>query len=73
MRATSTCRASVTLAGLLSALALLPRRTLPWWAAAASALFTTAVPAFAGMLLPIPAALAVAARGFVAYAGRRRA
>ncbi|MFE0043313.1 APC family permease [Streptomyces albireticuli] len=73
MRATSACLASVTLAGLLSALALLPRRTLLWWSAAASALLTTAVLAFAGTLLLIPAALAVAARGFVAYAGRRRA
>ncbi|ARZ70876.1 amino acid permease [Streptomyces sp. HU2014] len=73
MRATSACLASVTLAGLLSALALLPRRTLLWWAAGASALLTTVVLAFAGVLLLIPAGLAVAAWGFVAYAGRRRA
>ncbi|MET7904410.1 hypothetical protein ABZS86_24290 [Streptomyces sp. NPDC005355] len=37
MRATSTCLAAVTLAGLPAALALLPRRTPLWWAAIGSA------------------------------------
>lgn len=72
MRATSACLASVTLAGLLSALALLPRRTPLWCAAVVSALLTAVVLAFAGALLLIPAALAAAAWGFVAYRGRRR-
>ncbi|PNE29996.1 amino acid permease [Streptomyces eurocidicus] len=71
MRATSACLASVTLAGLLSALALLPRRTPLWCAAVVSTLLTAAVLAFTGALLLIPAGLAVAAWGFMTYRGRR--
>ncbi|PSJ26948.1 amino acid permease, partial [Streptosporangium nondiastaticum] len=71
MRATSTCLASVTLAGLLSALALLPRRTWLWPAAVASALLTAGVLAFSGVLLLIPVVLAGLSWGFTTLSGRR--
>ncbi|MEH6379041.1 amino acid permease [Streptomyces sp. KLMMK] len=64
MRATSTCLASVTLAGLLSALALLPRRTWLRYAAVASSLLTAGVLAFSGVLLLIPVVLGAASLGF---------
>ncbi|MBT2387655.1 hypothetical protein J7E86_29640, partial [Streptomyces sp. ISL-11] len=72
MRATSCCLASVTLAGLLAALTLLPRRTLLWYAAVGSALLTAAVLAFSGWLLLLPLALGAASLGFGAYGRRRR-
>ncbi|MGG7574742.1 APC family permease [Streptomyces sirii] len=65
MRATATCLAAVTLAGLAAALVLLPRRTPLWCGAVASSLLTAAVLAFAGWLLVIPAVLACAAGGFL--------
>ncbi|MBI0300135.1 amino acid permease [Streptomyces sp. PRKS01-29] len=71
MRATSTCLAAVTLAGLLAALTLLPRRTPLWWAAVGSAAVTSAVLALSGPLLLIPPALAVAAFCFQAFQSRR--
>lgn len=66
MRATATCLAAVTLAGLAAALVLLPRRTPLWCGVLASALLTMAVLAFSGWLLVIPAVLACAAFGFLA-------
>ncbi|UKY49295.1 APC family permease [Streptomyces inhibens] len=65
MRATATCLAAVTLAGLAAALMLLPRRTPLWCGACASALLTVAVLAFSGRLLVIPVALACAAFCFL--------
>ncbi len=65
MRATATCLAAVTLAGLAAALVLLPRRTPLWYGVVASSLLTAAVLAFAGWLLVIPAVLACAACGFL--------
>ncbi|MFJ9616434.1 APC family permease [Streptomyces noursei] len=65
MRATATCLAAVTLAGLAAALVLLPRRTPLWCGGLASAVLTAGVLAFSGWLLLIPAALAVAAVGFL--------
>ncbi|MFC5148537.1 APC family permease [Streptomyces aureoversilis] len=72
MRATSTCLASVTLAGLLSALALLPRRTWLWYAAIASSVLTAGVLVFSGVLLVIPVVLAMLSWGFTTFAGRGR-
>ncbi|WP_413100431.1 APC family permease [Streptomyces sp. Inha503] len=66
MRATSTCLAAVTLAGLLAALTLLPRRTPLWWAAVGSVAATSTVLALSGPLLLIPPALAVVALCFQA-------
>ncbi len=66
MRATSTCLAAVTLAGLLAALTLLPRRTPLWWAAVGSVAVTSTVLALSGPLLLIPPALAVVALCFQA-------
>ncbi|MEV7382155.1 APC family permease [Streptomyces lydicus] len=65
MRATATCLAAVTLAGLAAALVLLPRRTPLWCGVCASALLTAAVLAFSGWLLVLPAVLACAAFGFL--------
>ncbi|AJC59364.1 APC family permease [Streptomyces sp. 769] len=65
MRATATCLAAVTLAGLAAALVLLPRRTPLWFGGLASAVLTAGVLAFSGWLLLIPVALAVAAVGFL--------
>ncbi|WP_310717609.1 APC family permease [Streptomyces lydicus] len=65
MRATATCLAAVTLAGLAAALVLLPRRTPLWCGVCASALLTAAVLAFSGWLLILPAVLACAAFGFL--------
>ncbi|MFE0190425.1 APC family permease [Streptomyces sp. NPDC058989] len=65
MRATATCLAAVTLAGLAAALVLLPRRTPLWCGVVASSLLTAAVLAFSGWLLVIPAVLACAACGFL--------
>ncbi|MEU9123045.1 APC family permease [Streptomyces sp. NPDC048506] len=65
MRATATCLAAVTLAGLAAALVLLPRRTPLWCGAVASTLLTATVLAFCGWLLVIPAVLACAAFGFL--------
>lgn len=65
MRATATCLAAVTLAGLAAALVLLPRRTPLWCGVVASSLLTAAVLAFSGWLLVIPAFLACAAFGFL--------
>ncbi|MGW1375850.1 APC family permease [Streptomyces sp. NPDC002446] len=65
MRATATCLAAVTLAGLAAALVLLPRRTPLWCGVAASSLLTAAVLAFSGWLLVIPACYACAAFGFL--------
>ncbi|WP_259670567.1 APC family permease [Streptomyces sp. ID38640] len=65
MRATATCLAAVTLAGLAAALVLLPRRTPLWCGGCVSALLTAAVLAFSGRLLLIPAGLACAAVGFL--------
>ncbi|MET8183009.1 amino acid permease [Streptomyces sp. NPDC005336] len=67
MRATSTCLAAVTLAGLLAALVLLPRRTPLWWAAIGSAAVTSGVLALSGPLLLIPLALAAVAYGFQTF------
>ncbi|MGW2599119.1 APC family permease [Streptomyces klenkii] len=72
MRATSTCLASVTLAGLLSALTLLPRRTWLWYAGIASSLITAGVLAFSGPLLLIPVVLAGLSWGFTTVVGRER-
>ncbi|WP_369356192.1 APC family permease [Streptomyces sp. cg2] len=65
MRATATCLAAVTLAGLAAALVLLPRRTPLWWGGLASALLTAGVLAFSGWLLLIPVVLAGASAGFL--------
>ncbi|WP_310727537.1 APC family permease [Streptomyces sp. N2A] len=65
MRATATCLAAVTLAGLAAALVLLPRRTPLWCGVAASAVLTAAVLVFSGRLLVIPLVLAGAALGFL--------
>ncbi|WP_229852741.1 APC family permease [Streptomyces albospinus] len=65
MRATATCLAAVTLAGLAAALVLLPRRTALWYGVLASSALTAGVLAFAGWLLLIPAALAVASCCFL--------
>ncbi|MFJ6751163.1 APC family permease [Streptomyces sp. NPDC091266] len=65
MRATATCLAAVTLAGLAAALLLLPRRTPLWWGGLASSVLTLAVLAFSGLLLLIPAALALASFCFL--------
>ena len=74
MRATATCLAAVTLAGLAAALLLLPRRTPLWWGGLASSVLTLAVLAFSGLLLLIPAALALASFCFLTLrrAGLRR-
>ncbi|MGP3928243.1 APC family permease [Streptomyces sp. 8N616] len=66
MRATSVCLAAVTLAGLLAALVLLPRRTALWWSVTAAGALTAAVLAFCGALLLLPLALGAAACGFLA-------
>lgn len=74
MRATATCLAAVTLAGLIAGLILLPRRTALWWGGVASCLLTTAVLAFSGVLLLIPLALAAASFAFLTlrrYGSRR--
>ncbi|OMI37330.1 amino acid permease, partial [Streptomyces sparsogenes DSM 40356] len=73
MRATSTCLAAVTLAGVLAALVLLPRRTPLWWAAVGSAAVIATVLAFSGPLLLIPLGLAAAAYCFQIFARRRPA
>ncbi|WP_261952316.1 APC family permease [Streptomyces nigrescens] len=65
MRATATCLAAVTLAGLAAALVLLPRRTPLWCGVGASAVLTAAVLVFSGRLLVIPVVLAGAALGFL--------
>ncbi|WP_078893628.1 APC family permease [Streptomyces sp. CT34] len=65
MRATATCLAAVTLAGLAAALVLLPRRTLLWYGVLASSVLTAGVLAFSGWLLLIPVALAVASCCFL--------
>ncbi|MGD3107465.1 APC family permease [Streptomyces sp. YGL11-2] len=65
MRATATCLAAVTLAGLAAALVLLPRRTLLWYGVLASSVLTAGVLAFSGWLLLIPAALAAASGCFL--------
>ncbi|KUL33838.1 amino acid permease [Streptomyces sp. NRRL F-4489] len=65
MRATATCLAAVTLAGLAAALVLLPRRTPLWCGALASSLLTAGVLAFSGWLLLIPVALAAASTAFL--------
>ncbi|MEU5211443.1 APC family permease [Streptomyces sp. NPDC020742] len=65
MRATATCLAAVTLAGLAAALVLLPRRTPLWYGGCASSLLTAGVLAFSGRLLVVPALLAAAAVGFL--------
>jgi len=67
MRATSTCLAAVTLAGLLAALMLLPRRTPLWWSAVGSAAITATVLVLSGVLLLIPLALAAAALCFQTF------
>ncbi|MFD9815009.1 APC family permease [Streptomyces sp. NPDC059080] len=69
MRATATCLAAVTLAGLGAALVLLERRTWLWWGVLGSAILTTGVLAFSGALLLLPLALAVAS--FVFLTARR--
>ncbi|MCB5912389.1 APC family permease [Streptomyces pinistramenti] len=71
MRATATCLAAVTLAGLGAALVLLPRRTPLWYGVIASAVLTAGVLAFSGWLLLIPAALALASFGFLTLRGLR--
>ncbi|MEU1791214.1 amino acid permease [Streptomyces sparsogenes] len=73
MRATSTCLAAVTLAGVLAALVLLPRRTPLWWAAVGSAAVIATVLAFSGPLLLIPLGLAAAAYCFQIFTRRRPA
>ncbi|MEV0369614.1 amino acid permease [Streptomyces sp. NPDC050636] len=65
MRATATCLAAVTLAGLAAALVLLPRRTPLWCGTLASSVLTTAVLAFSGWLLLIPVGLALASFCFL--------
>ncbi|TJZ43605.1 APC family permease [Streptomyces piniterrae] len=73
MRATATCLAAVTLAGLAAALVLLPRRTPLWCGVLASSVLTAAVLAFSGWLLLIPTALALASFCFLTlrrFAGR---
>ncbi|WP_438488748.1 hypothetical protein [Streptomyces sp. S186] len=72
MRATATCLAAVTLAGLAAALVLLPRRTPLWWGGLASALLTAGVLAFSGWLLLIPVVLAGASGGFLTLRGTGR-
>ncbi|MCK7623189.1 APC family permease [Streptomyces sp. RS10V-4] len=65
MRATATCLAAVTLAGLAAALVLLERRTPLWYGALASAVLTAGVLAFSGWLLLIPVVLAAASTAFL--------
>ncbi|MFE6688704.1 APC family permease [Streptomyces sp. NPDC057743] len=65
MRATATCLAAVTLAGLIAALVLLPRRTPLWFGGLAGSLLTVGVLAFSGWLLLIPVVLAAASYGFL--------
>ena len=64
MRA-ATCLAAVTLAGLIAALVLLPRRTPLWFGGVAGSLLTVGVLAFSGWLLLIPVVLAAASYGFL--------
>ncbi|MGW5120811.1 hypothetical protein ACWEQ8_36045 [Streptomyces noursei] len=65
MRATATCLAAVTLAGLVAASVLLPRRTPLWYGGLASSVLTAAVLAFSGWLLLIPVVLAGASGAFL--------
>ncbi|MFE7300878.1 APC family permease [Streptomyces sp. NPDC057579] len=65
MRATATCLAAVTLAGLAAALVLLPRRTPLWYGGLAASVLTAGVLAFSGWLLLIPVVLAGASGGFL--------
>ena len=63
MRVTSVCLAAVSFAGMAAALRLLPRRSALWYGALAGLGFTGLVLAFCGVLLIIPAVLAVGALG----------
>ncbi|UQA96285.1 APC family permease [Streptomyces halobius] len=65
MRATATCLAAVTLAGLAAALVLLPRRTPLWCGVVVGSMLTAAVLAFSGWLLLIPLVLALASFCFL--------
>jgi amino acid efflux transporter len=61
MRATSACLAAVTAAGMFAAVKLLPRMR---YVSIAGSVFTLVVLAFCGVLLVIPAVLALAADAF---------
>ena len=61
MRVTSACLAAVSLAGMAAAVRLLPRSTPLWYGALAGVAFTALVLAFSGVLMLIPAALAMVA------------
>lgn len=70
LHATSACLGAVTLAGMLAAVVLLPRRTPLWCGAVLGSGLTAVVLAFSGPLLLLPGALAAACGAFRAL-GRR--
>ncbi|MFD7920700.1 hypothetical protein ACFV3R_15925 [Streptomyces sp. NPDC059740] len=72
-RATSACLVAVTLAGLLAAVALLPRRSLLRAGALIGSAAVGAVLLFCGSFLLLPAVLAVAAGAFHARSRSSRA
>lgn len=69
MLAASACFVATTLAGLLAAVKLLPRRTAAWWGAVVASVAMAVVLAFSGVFLAWPLALLL---GAVAYSRRTR-
>ncbi len=72
MGITSACLAAVTVAGMVAALILLPRRSSQWWAALTGAVFTGAVLTFTGTLAAVPALLGATALLVTRLLRRRR-
>jgi amino acid efflux transporter len=69
MLAASACFVATTLAGLLAAVKLLPRRTASWWGAVVASVAIAVVLAFSGVFLAWPLALFL---GALAYTRRPR-